>query len=164
MTIFDALHGPLPADVESPFLALLADPDFGLVHLEGDFLEEARMVQGLFAFHRATLTDMMLGYLCEADGNDLPDVVKWCEAIGAERAASLASMLLALYPADLRRDEMERCEFMMNLADEQGPVVERLLADRWDEVLEIPDRLHRYVVVNLTRFELALAEGRARGS
>jgi hypothetical protein len=182
MTIADVLDGPLPPDEwdifpstpHDVFLHALANSALGLVHHAVTFRlvdpmavpsESARMVQGLFKFRLAVLGDTLFDYLREeADGNDLPDVVRWCEAIGALRAQSLAQTLLDLYPPELRDDPRGRGEYLNDIDDREGhEVPQRIAETRWDDVLEIPERLRAYVGMHRSTFEAALLEGRSIG-
>jgi hypothetical protein len=179
MTIDQVLAGPLPPlergiipdTPDDVFLFVLADPALGLVNHDLTFRlaaptevpsEPARMVQGLFSFRLSVLGDALFDYLCEGDdGNQLPDVVRWCEAIGAVRAQSFAQAVLDLYPADLRTDPRGRSDNLDELDDHGGfEVLQRFAETRWDDVLEIPARLRQFVQAHLTDFEQALEQGR----
>ncbi|CAN5179689.1 hypothetical protein BH09GEM1_BH09GEM1_46670 [soil metagenome] len=104
----------------------------------------------------------MTEYFSERDGDALPDVVNWCATIDAHRAQALAGDFLALYPESLWRESLGRGAFLAEREDETGrSAVEELAAARWDDVVEIPDCLRRYVEANLELFETYQREGRA---
>jgi hypothetical protein len=179
ITIADILDGPLPPDEWDPiatrsdlFLLALANPAFGLVnhdvaiHLVSPTAqpsEPARMIQALYSFRRAVLNDLLFDYLREDHGaNELPDVTRWCEEIGATRSQSFAQALLDLYPAALRATPRDRGKYLDDLDTRIGyEVPQRLAETRWDDVVEIPERLRAFIRTHLQTFEAALVEGRA---
>lgn len=179
ITVADILDGPLPPDQWDPiatrsdlFLLALANPAFGLVNHDVAFRlvsptaqqsEPARMIQALYSFRRAVLSDLLFDYLREDQGaNDLPDVTRWCEEIGATRAQSFAQALLDLYPAAIRVTPRERGKYLDDLDVRVGyEVPQRLAEARWDDVVEIPERLRAFIRTHLQMFEAALVEGRA---
>jgi hypothetical protein len=83
--------------------------------------------------------------------------------IGAVRARSLASAILDLYRAALRADAVARTDFLDDQDDDTGQdEIERLVQERWDDVVEISERLRAYVRAHRDAFERAHEEGRAK--